>query len=287
MEYTKVQTALNHVKDAITTKLDAIKTDVTSVNNSVTNLPTTLDSKFSALTSKVDGVKTDVAGVGSKVDAGVTTLGGKVDAGVTTLCGKVDGVKSDIAKTAKSTELSNLKESIIANDSFAVDSPDDIIAKNFSNVSISSKEIKIFSIVGKGKVNLLEFSQIIGMCARLVVDNKEIVISPYDSDFGGGAPLYIASKSSVTFLGQYAYIIYGYDGGMPEYKVLNLDYLYMKQLTPFERFMSKNLITRMDSNGYLSVVKPSLSFNNKFELYVSYSKGTYSMGGNVYYTLNE
>lgn len=79
MEYTKVQTALNHVKDAITTKLDAIKSDVTNVNNSVTNLPATLDSKFSALTSKVDGVKTDVAGVGSKVDAGVTTLGGKVD----------------------------------------------------------------------------------------------------------------------------------------------------------------------------------------------------------------
>lgn len=276
MDYTKVQTALNHVKNALTAKLDAIKADVTNVNNSVTNLPTTLDSKFSALTSKVDGVKTDVAGVGSKVDAGVTTLGDKVD-----------GVKSDIAKTAKSTELSNLKESIIANDSFAVDFPDDIIAKNFSNVSISSKEIKIFSIVGKGKVNLLEFSQIIGMRARLVVDNKEIVISPYDSDFGGGAPLYIASKSSVTFLGQYAYIIYGYDGGMPEYKVLNLDYLYMKQLTPFERFMSKNLITRMDSNGYLSVVKPSLSFNNKFELYVSYSKGTYSIGCNVYYTLNE
>lgn len=68
MEYTKVQTALNHVKDAITTKLDAIKSDVTNVNNSVTNLPTTLDSKFSALASKVDGVKTDVAGVGSKVD---------------------------------------------------------------------------------------------------------------------------------------------------------------------------------------------------------------------------
>lgn len=276
MEYTKVQTALNHVKDAIIAKIDKVDASVTSVKNSVTNLPTTLDSKFSALTSKVDGVKTDVAGVGSKVDAGVTTLGSKVD-----------GVKSDIAKTAKSTELSNLKESIIANDSFAVDSPDDIIAKNFSNVSISSKEIKIFSIVGKGKVNLLEFSQIIGMRARLVVDNKEIVISPYDSGFGGGAPIYIASKSSVTFLDRYAYLIYGDDGGMPEYKVLTLDYLYTKQLTPIERFLSKNLITRMDDNGYLLVVKPSLSFNNKFELYISYSEGTYKMGGNVYYTLDE
>lgn len=60
MEYTKVQTALNHVKDAITTKLDSIKSDVTNVNNSVTNLPTTLDSKFSALTTKVDGAKTEI-----------------------------------------------------------------------------------------------------------------------------------------------------------------------------------------------------------------------------------
>ena len=276
MDYTKVLSALNHVKAALEKKIDA-------VNTSVSGLPDTLDTQFTAVkndiaTVKTDvgSVKTDVAGVDSKVDAGVTTLGGKVD-----------GVKSDIAKTAKSTELSNLKESIIANDSFAVDSPDDIIAKNFSNVSISSKEIKIFSIVGKGKVNLLEFSQIIGMRARLVVDNKEIVISPYDSGFGGGAPLYIASKSSVTFLDRYAYLIYGDDGGMPEYKVLTLDYLYMKQLTPIERFLSKNLITRMDDNGYLLVVKPSLSFNNKFELYISYSEGTYKMGGNVYYTLDE
>lgn len=276
MNTNRISTKLDRIKDAIIAKIDKVDASVTSVKNSVTNLPTTLDSKFSALTSKVDGVKTDVAGVGSKVDAGVTTLGSKVD-----------GVKSDIAKTAKSTELSNLKESIIANDSFAVDSPDDIIAKNFSNVSISSKEIKIFSIVGKGKVNLLEFSQIIGMRARLVVDNKEIVISPYDSGFGGDAPLYIASKSSVTFLDQYAYLIYGDDGGMPEYKVLTLDYLYTKQLTPIERFLSKNLITRMDDNGYLLVVKPSLSFNNKFELYISYSEGTYKMGGNVFYTLDE
>ena len=92
MEYTKVQTALNHVKDAITTKLDAIKTDVTSVKNSVTNLPSTLDSKFSALTSKVDGVKTDVAGVGSKVDAGVTTLGGKVDG----VCTNVNAINQSV-----------------------------------------------------------------------------------------------------------------------------------------------------------------------------------------------
>ena len=74
MEYTKVQTALNHVKDAIIAKIDKVDASVTSVKNSVTNLPTTLDSKFSALTSKVDGVKTDVAGVGSKVDGASNTL---------------------------------------------------------------------------------------------------------------------------------------------------------------------------------------------------------------------
>ena len=86
MEYTKVQTALNHVKDAIIAKIDKVDASVTSVKNSVTYLPTTLDSKFSALTTKVDGVKTVVAGVGSKVDA----------------------VKSDVAKTAKSADVSNL-----------------------------------------------------------------------------------------------------------------------------------------------------------------------------------
>ena len=68
MDYTKVLSKIEHAKDALAKKLDSIKSDVTNVNNSVTNLPTTLDSKFSALTSKVDGVKTDVAGVGSKVD---------------------------------------------------------------------------------------------------------------------------------------------------------------------------------------------------------------------------
>lgn len=79
MEYTKVQTALNHVKDAIIAKIDKVDASVISVKNSVTNLPDTLDSKFRALTTKVDSVKTDVEGVGGKVDAGVTTLDGKIN----------------------------------------------------------------------------------------------------------------------------------------------------------------------------------------------------------------
>lgn len=86
MNTNRISTKLERIKDAITTKLDVIKSDVTNVNNSVTNLPTTLDSKFSALTSKVDSVKTDVAGVG----------------------GKVDVVKTELSKTAKSTEISTL-----------------------------------------------------------------------------------------------------------------------------------------------------------------------------------
>lgn len=74
MDYTKVLSKIEHAKDALAKKLDSIKSDVTNVNNSVTNLPTTLDSKFSALTAKVDGVKTDVAGVGGKVDTVGSTL---------------------------------------------------------------------------------------------------------------------------------------------------------------------------------------------------------------------
>lgn len=78
MEYTKVLSALNRVKEALTTKLDAIKTDVTNVNNSVTNLPTTLDSKFSALTSKVDGVKTELSTAIGNVLKNVQTVEGKL-----------------------------------------------------------------------------------------------------------------------------------------------------------------------------------------------------------------
>lgn len=107
MEYTKVQTALNHVKDVIIAKIDKVDVSVTSVKNSVTNLPATLDSKFSALTTKVDGIKTDVAGVGSKVDE-VKNDVSNVDTNVTDVGGKVDGVKADVAKTAKSTELAPL-----------------------------------------------------------------------------------------------------------------------------------------------------------------------------------
>lgn len=123
MEYTKVQTALNHVKDAITTKLDAIKADVTSVNNSVTSLPTTLDSKFSALTSKVDGVKTDVAGVGSKVDGAKTEIVNKIGTAKTELSTAIRNVLKNVQtvegkiskplkpETSKFLELSNFGDS--------------------------------------------------------------------------------------------------------------------------------------------------------------------------------
>ena len=123
MEYTKVQTALNHVKDAITTKLDAIKADVTNVNNSVTNLPTTLDSKFSALTSKVDGVKTDVVGVGSKVDGTKIEIKNSVDTVKTELSTAIGNVLKNVQtvegklskplkpETSKFLELSNFGDS--------------------------------------------------------------------------------------------------------------------------------------------------------------------------------
>ena len=96
MEYTKVLSKLEHIKDALTTKLDAIKSDVTNVNNSVTNLPTTLDSKFSALTSKVDGVKTDVAGVGSKVDGAKTEIVNKIGTAKTELSTAIGNVLKNV-----------------------------------------------------------------------------------------------------------------------------------------------------------------------------------------------
>ena len=131
MDYTKVQTALNHVKDAITTKLDSIKSDVTNVNNSVTNLPTTLDSKFSALTSKVDGVKTDVAGVGSKVD----------------------GVKSDVAKTAKSTELSTLANNLTSE---VKKSNLDLSKARYRELkSKFDAKVDVISVEGSGEVYLI------------------------------------------------------------------------------------------------------------------------------------
>ena len=96
MDYTKVQTALNHVKDAIIAKIDKVDASVTSVKNSVTNLPTTLDSKFSALTTKVDGVKTDVAGVGSKVDGAKTEIVNKIGTAKTELSTAIGNVLKNV-----------------------------------------------------------------------------------------------------------------------------------------------------------------------------------------------
>ena len=60
MDYTKVLTALSHVKDAIEKKID-------SVNTSVSGLPDTLDTQFTAVKNDVATVKTDVGSVKTDV----------------------------------------------------------------------------------------------------------------------------------------------------------------------------------------------------------------------------
>ena len=56
MDYTKVLSALSHLKEALGKKIDA-------VNTSVSGLPDTLDTQFTAVKNDIATVKTDVASV--------------------------------------------------------------------------------------------------------------------------------------------------------------------------------------------------------------------------------
>lgn len=85
MEYTKVLSALNRVKEAIEKKIDA-------VNTSVSGLPDTLDTQFTAVKNDISTVKTDVGVVDDKV----TTL----DTTLTSLDAKIDKVGVDAEKAA-------------------------------------------------------------------------------------------------------------------------------------------------------------------------------------------
>lgn len=60
MDYTKILTALNRVKDVLATKIDA-------VNTSVSGLPDTLDTQFTAVKNDIATVKTDVGSVKTDV----------------------------------------------------------------------------------------------------------------------------------------------------------------------------------------------------------------------------
>lgn len=60
MDYTKVLSALSHVKAALEKKIDA-------VNTSVSGLPDTLDTQFTAVKNDIATVKTDVGSVKTDV----------------------------------------------------------------------------------------------------------------------------------------------------------------------------------------------------------------------------
>ena len=248
MDYTKVLSKIEHAKDALAKKLDAIKTDVTNVNNSVTNLPTTLDSKFSALTSKVDGVKTDVAGVGSKVD----------------------NVKSDVAKTAKSTEISKLT--------------DEIKKSCFDPSKLQRKKIKISStqkgkdainISGKGSIYIVqsgnEDSSSSSNTLSVIVD--ETTIGDISANYGGsnraGGGIYfyktIISYSkgpydnilTTVFGSHYPAWVYDFEGDEKEYQ----------------------------RNYCALLTREPIKFNSSFRVKVNLADGSSDLL--VYYTLDE
>lgn len=60
MDYTKIISALNRVKDALEKKID-------TVNTSVSGLPDTLDTQFTAVKNDIATVKTDVGSVKTDV----------------------------------------------------------------------------------------------------------------------------------------------------------------------------------------------------------------------------
>lgn len=157
MEYTKVQTALNHVKDAIIKKIDAVDASVTSVKNSVTNLPTTLDSKFSALTSKVDGVKTDVASVGGKVDGAKAEIKNSID----TVVSESKVISNDLAivgNSVKSLQDRFLYVGIDTEDSF---SKCNVYVNQLKQTNFKKWET-VFDIKGKVVLNGFSLSLVAG-----------------------------------------------------------------------------------------------------------------------------
>lgn len=231
MEYTKVQTALNHVKDAITTKLDAIKSDVTNVNNSVTNLPTTLDSKFSALTSKVDGVKTDVAGVGSKVD----------------------GVKSDVEKTAKSTEVSNLGNKLTGE-----------IKKSYLDLTkaqykeLNSKfdaKTDVISVAGSGEIYLI------------AIDSKQNRVQVNVEVDGATECFIVSTNDDAGFI--YEGIVRGSNGNKGFAHSFGCCYAYGAYILNYDLHKIKNKLTDYyGANTRFLIKKEPLKFNKSFKITV-------------------
>ena len=231
MEYTKVQTALNHVKDAITTKLDAIKSDVTNVNNSVTNLPTTLDSKFSALTSKVDGVKTDVAGVGSKVDA----------------------VKSDVAKTAKSTEVSNLGNKLTGE---IKNSYLDLTKAQYKELNSKfDAKTDVISVDGSGEIYLI------------AIDSKQNTVQVNVEVDGATECFIVATSGDAGFI--YEGIVRG--SSTDEWFTHSFGYCYTYRafLRNYDLYKIKNKATDYyPANTRFLMKKEPLKFNKSFKITV-------------------
>lgn len=249
MEYTKVLSALNRVKDALTTKLDAIKADVTNVNNSVTNLPTTLDSKFSALTSKVDGVKTDVAGVGSKVD----------------------GIKSDVAKTAKSTELSTLANNLTSE-----------VKKSYLDLSKArykepeskfNAKVDVISVEGSGEVYLVSIdARQNTVQVQVEVDGitECFIVSAY-RDAGFIYEGIIKSKGNDNYLTHAFGYCHTDSAGFYNYDLYKIKSKRSDSFQYYSRFLVKKEPLKFNKSFKITVVEPlAHSSSDTFECKIAY-----------------
>ena len=249
MNTNRISTKLERIKDAITTKLDVIKSDVTNVNNSVTNLPTTLDSKFSALTSKVDSVKTDVAGVG----------------------GKVDVVKTELSKTAKSTEISTLGNKLTGE-----------IRKSYLDLSKAQyKELEskfdaktdVISVDGSGEIYLIAIDSkqsIVQVEVEVDGATKCFIVSTYrDAGFiyegimrGGSTDAWITHSFSYCYTDRA--------------DILNYDlYKIKSKLTDSyqanTRFLIKKEPLKFNKSFKITVVEPFGGRSEKFDCKIAYS----------------
>lgn len=250
MEYTKVQTALNHVKDAIIAKIDKVDASVTSVKNSVTNLPTTLDSKFSALTSKVDGVKTDVAGVGSKVD----------------------GVKTDVAKTAKSTELSTLANYLTSE-----------VKKSYLDLSKArykepeskfNAKVDVISVEGSGEVYLVSIDahqNIVQVQVEVDGITECFIVSAY-RDAGFIYEGIIKSKSNDNYLAHAFGYCYTDSAGFYNYDLYKIKSKQSGSFQYYSRFLVKKEPLKFNKSFKITVVEPlAHSSSDTFDCKIAYS----------------
>lgn len=264
MDYTKVISFVKKCTLALLDEIDTLSRNIeTALEALFTNTKKETDAiKTDVATVKTDvgGVKTDVAGVGSKVDAGVTTLGSKVD-----------GVKSDIAKTAKSTEVSNLGNKLTGE-----------IKKSYLDLTKAQyKELNskfhtntdVISVDGSGEIYLIAIDSMqYAVQVKVEVDGAtECFIVSTNKDAGFIYEGIVRGSSNATwFIHSFGYcytydtILYNYD----LYKIKNKVTDYYGSNT---KFLIKKEPLKFNKSFKITVVEPFGESNESFDCKIAYS----------------